>query len=251
MALRGKGKPGGKALLGVIRGGILPLLLLSLGVAPLAEAHSGAHHDAEPSVPPPSPGGVIDFQPPAAGTYELHRIMRAGDGVVLDIDGKRHRLSEYTRDKVTVLSFMYSSCNDPTGCPYAYVVLNLLKQRIEADRDLHDQIRLVTLSFDPARDTPERMALYGGMHAKANKGVAWNFLTTPSNKELLPILDAYGQDVFVEVDKSTKEPTGAFSHVLKLFLIDRDGNVREIYTSAYLSPDVLLNDIKTLLLESG
>jgi hypothetical protein len=38
-------------------------------------------------------------------------------------------------------------------------------------------------------------------------------------------------------------------HVLKVFLIDPRGIVREIYTTSYLFPDVLLNDIETLRLE--
>ena len=38
-------------------------------------------------------------------------------------------------------------------------------------------------------------------------------------------------------------------HMLKLFLIDRDGVVREIYSLAFVQPQVMLNDIKTLALE--
>jgi hypothetical protein len=32
-------------------------------------------------------------------------------------------------------------------------------------------------------------------------------------------------------------------------LLDRHGFVREIYSTSYLNPDVLLNDIRTLVLE--
>ena len=39
--------------------------------------------------------------------------------------------------------------------------------------------------------------------------------------------------------------------MLKLFLIDRRGQVREIYTTAFLQPEVMLNDILTLLIEDG
>jgi hypothetical protein len=38
-------------------------------------------------------------------------------------------------------------------------------------------------------------------------------------------------------------------HMLKLFLIDRRGIVREIYSLAFVQPQVMLNDIKTLALE--
>jgi hypothetical protein len=37
--------------------------------------------------------------------------------------------------------------------------------------------------------------------------------------------------------------------VLKVFLIDRAGFIREIYTSTFLYPKIVLNDIETLLQE--
>ena len=43
--------------------------------------------------------------------------------------------------------------------------------------------------------------------------------------------------------------TGPFAHVLKVFLLDERAIVREIYTTAYLFPEVIMNDIKTLRLE--
>jgi hypothetical protein len=39
--------------------------------------------------------------------------------------------------------------------------------------------------------------------------------------------------------------------VLKLFLLVSDGWWSEIYTTSYLVPQVVINDIKTLLLEQG
>ena len=68
-------------------------------------------------------------------------------------------------------------------------------------------------------------------------------------RELTPLLDAFGQDVSVETDAAGR-PTRAINHMLKLFLIDSSGTVREIYSLAFIHPEVMLNDIKTLLMES-
>jgi cytochrome oxidase Cu insertion factor (SCO1/SenC/PrrC family) len=193
----------------------------------------------------------LEFEPPAPGTYELQRIMRAADGRVLDTDGRAHDLSRFTGGKVTLLSFIYSSCADPGGCPYAYMVFHQLQTRLERNPRLAGLIRLVSLSFDPVRDTPEVLALYAGDSARAGRPVEWAFLTTGSVKALLPILDGFGQDVFLDIDPTTGEHLGTYSHVLKVFLIDRDRTVREIYTTAYLMPDMVYNDIVTLLLEAG
>lgn len=193
----------------------------------------------------------IGYNPPAAGSYELQEIMTAADGDVLDIEGQRQRLHRYTGGKVTLLSFIYSTCADPSGCPYAYMVFHNLKTRLERDARLHDKVRLVSLSFDPKRDTPQMLKLYAGDNALPNQPVEWDFLTTASLRELLPILDDFGQDVYLELDPTTGKPLGSMSHVLKVFLIDRDHVVREVYTTVYLQADMAYNDILTLLMEQG
>ena len=40
---------------------------------------------------------------------------------------------------------------------------------------------------------------------------------------------------------------GSISHILRVFLIDQEKNVRNIYSVSFLHPDLLINDIKTLL----
>jgi protein SCO1 len=74
--------------------------------------------------------------------------------------------------------------------------------------------------------------------------VPWHFLTTRSRTEIEPLVRGLGQDVSIP-----RAGAGALSHVLKVFLIDRRGSVREIYSTSFLQTQVLLNDIKTLLLE--
>lgn len=225
------------------RGGIFLLVLAVLLFVGSAAADSG--HGA---VGPPAP---MEFVPPAPGTYELQHIMAAGSGRVLDTAGRAHDLSRFTGGKVTLLSFIYSSCADAGGCPYAYMVFHQLQSRLARDPRLAGQVRLVSLSFDPARDTPEVLAQYAGDNARAGRPVEWTFLTTGSVKALLPILDGFGQDVYLDIDPATGAHQGTFSHVLKVFLIDRGRTVREIYTTAYLMPDMVYNDIVTLLMEAG
>lgn len=215
----------------LIGGGFFSLGWLAAGVAPAAPR--------------------MDFVPPAPGSYKLERIQKATEGAVLDVDGKRRRLSEFTQDRVTLLAFMYSSCADPNGCPYALTVMHMVKDELEKLPETRGRVRFVSLSFDPVRDTPQTLALYGNGSNGAGQHLAWDFLTTRSRRELLPILDGFGQDVGVDIDKATGKPVGTYSHVLKVFLIDRKRMVREIYTTDFLLPAMVLNDIKTLLIEDG
>lgn len=193
----------------------------------------------------------LDYLPPAPGSYQLHRIMPAPDGPVLNVDGRVQSLSQFTGDKMTLLGFIYTSCADPDGCPRAYRVFDSLKAQILAIPALDGKVRFVTLSFDPVRDTPKVMAHYGSSRLKNSRGLEWVFLTTRSTSDVLPLIDGFGQDVRYGVNQSSGKPVKELSHVLKVFLIDRDHNIREIYTSTFLQPQTVMADIKTLLIERG
>lgn len=215
-----------------------------LVVAGLACASAALAHDAR-RLP------ALDFDPPRPGTYTLHRIMAAADGDVLGTDGRSQQLSRFTRGHITLLSFIYTTCVDPEGCPFAYRVFDTVKQAIVATPALRGKVQLVTLSFDPLRDTPAAMRHYGGSRVSdAGHGVRWYFLTTRSARALAPLVDGFGQDVRATVDRSSGQPRRELSHVLKVFLIDPAGFVREIYTSTFLHPRTILNDIETLLMEA-
>lgn len=189
-----------------------------------------------------------DFVAPAAGSYALPPIQAAADGWVLEGNRLPRRLSSYTHGALTLLSFVYTYCTDPIGCPLAYATFDTVKRRVLTDPALRGQVRLVSLSFDPGNDTPEAMQAYGGAHAK-DKDLRWHFLTTYSMRFLAPILSDFGQDVEVERD-AQGAPTRARTHMLKVFLLDARGRVREIYSAAFLHPQVMLNDLKTLALEA-
>jgi len=192
--------------------------------------------------------GEPGFVPPAPGTYALQRILRAPEGAVLEADGKPGRFSRFTTGKVTLLSLIYTRCRDGSGCPLASFVLQRLKNRLDKDATLPRRLRFVSLSFDPDNDTPEVMRAYRDRHVSGGGGLPWFFLTTRSQGELRPLLRGLGQDVWT-ASGDPSAPRGSLPHLLKVFLLDRQGSVREIYTTSFLQPDVVVNDIKTLLLE--
>lgn len=192
---------------------------------------------------------ALGFVPPAPGSYQLQRIMSVPDGPVLESDGSVHRLSEFTRGKVTLFSFIYTYCSDAKGCPLAYETLHSLKRSIGKDAALRGKVRFVSMSFDPRNDTPETMRLYGDHEMRDTSALRWHFLTTRSGKELAPLLDGFGQDVSVAAEQPPGQRVPVLQHMLKVFLIDADGKVREIYSTSFLQPAVLLGNIKTVLME--
>ncbi len=181
------------------------------------------------------------------GTYQLQAIQSVGDATLLDERARPVRLSALTQGRITLLTFFYTYCVDPLGCPFAHQTLSLLRDRIRRDRQLAREVRFVGISCDPRTDTPAVLARYARDFATDSR-FEWRFLTARSVSALLPVLDDFGQDVSVDVDESGRA-TRALHHMLKVFLIDHRGRVREIYSLAYLQPEVILNDIRTLYLE--
>jgi protein SCO1/2 len=197
------------------------------------------------------PGAAIiprlEYEPLKPGSYQLQRIQTAPDALLLDVDGGVAHLKDAIHGKVTLLTFFYTYCVDPLGCPYAYAALTQLREDLLSDRRLAANTRFVSVSFDPSNDTPQAIASYGAEFG-GDERFEWRFFTARSVAELLPLLDDLGQDVSVQTD-ARGHATRTLHHMLKLFLIDRAGVVREIYTLAYLQPRVIFNDIQTLLTE--
>ena len=201
-----------------------------------------------------SPGETADvpaapFVAPAAGTYTLPPIQLAPDGEVIDTAGYFRTLAEVTRGRISLLGLVYTRCADAEACPRATWAFSAVRRLLRAEPALERRIRLVTLSFDPVHDQGEVFAAYAQRSRGARPGAEWHFLTTPSKRALAPILDGLGQDLQVPVDSNAAPGTEDFTHALKVFLIDPEGRVREIYSTAYLVPQVIVNDMKTIATE--
>lgn len=190
-----------------------------------------------------------DYDPPEPGTYRLPVIQRAGDGNVLSADGKRAKLKDILDGRITILSFIYTRCADPRACPMATGALFDIHAVTAKDPVLAKDLRLVTFSFDPEHDTPQVMAEYASLLRPGGVGSEWLFLTTRSAKELRPILASYGQRV--DRKKNPSDPYGPFYHVVRVYLIDREGMIRNIYSFGMLDPRLVVTDVRTLLMESA
>ena len=191
----------------------------------------------------------FDYAPPAPGSYELPVIQPAGDGEVVGPDGETRRLSEVIEGRIALLSFIYTRCADPTACPRATGMLWQVRAFSEEDPALAKNLRLVSLSFDPEHDTPEVMASYSRPYRGGGDGSDWLFLTARSSKELAPILDQYGQ--LVERKKDPGDAYGPLNHPVRVYLIDRRGRIRNIYSLGLLDPRLVAVDVRTLLIEEA
>ncbi|MES9823524.1 MAG: cytochrome c peroxidase [Candidatus Thiodiazotropha endolucinida] len=197
-----------------------------------------------------APGyGELGYTLPAIGSYSLPALGEAGNGTVLNGDGKQQSLHDFFNDRYVLLAFIYSTCSDVNGCPLSSHVFYKIKSAMKRDAELADRLKLISLSFDPEVDTPEVMKLYANNFRYAGSAGEWQFITTASHQALQPILQSYNQVIQREVDSSGKASVG-YSHVLRVFLIDPQKRIRNIYSVDFLHHDLIINDVKTLLMQA-
>jgi cytochrome oxidase Cu insertion factor (SCO1/SenC/PrrC family) len=205
-------------------------------------AWAASAHEQHERPPAPQVGGPR-FEPPAPGSYELPAIGRVRDHPVLESSGRSAPLLGLVRGELAFVSFIYRSCGD--ACPLANAALQSLDRALVARPELGRRVKLVTLSFDPARDTPERMAELAAQLAPRGR---WTFATTPGVEQIRPILADFGQDAVALPDAPGAAP-GQLGHVLKVFLVDARGAIRNVYSTGFLDPRLMLHDALTLTAE--
>ena len=226
--------------------------LLALTAVVLFAAAVSAHESTSPASGPPvvlAPGyAALEFTAPAPGSYVLPTLGQAGDGAVLTSDGRRLRLSQLMADRLVVMAFVYTRCDDVNGCPLATFVLARIAERLAVEPRLAGTVRLLSLSFDVARDTPAVLAEYAS-HFRS-PGSDWVFAVPDGEGELDRILASYSQSVLVDRD-AEGHALGSFSHVLRVFLVDRRGALRNIYSTSFLHVDTVVNDLLTVVMDTA
>ena len=202
------------------------------------------HRHGSAATPEPLRPAGFDYDPPEPGSYRLPPLGVAADGVALDETGAERRLHDLMKEGITVLSFIYTRCGDI--CPLGTMLMRDLHEATVADASLTTGLRLITMSFDPDHDTPEVMAREA-QALRGDQGADWYFLTARDKGELREILAAYDQQVLTKVDPD--DPGGPLAHQLRVYLIDREQRIRNIYSLDFLDPRLVLADIRTLALD--
>ena len=135
--------------------------------------------------------------------------------------------SEELRGRVWVTDFFFTLCNGP--CPRMSVQMRKLQDAVS---DL-DDVRLVSITIDPANDTPEALAAYARRY-KANPE-RWWFLTGPADEIRKISYDAF----------HLSDVGGALEHSSRFALVDRKGRIRGYYeTTDANALQQLVEDIK-------
>jgi protein SCO1/2 len=134
--------------------------------------------------------------------------------------------------KAVLLDFIYTSCPGP--CPI------LTSSHVTVQRalspELRDRIHFVSISLDPANDTPQAMAEYG--RARGADLERWTFVTGPE-EQVSAVIMSYGVG-------STRAEDGTIEHLVVSFLIDGRGRIVKRYMGLEHEPEALARELEAL-----
>jgi protein SCO1 len=126
-----------------------------------------------------------DHAPAATESSASYESLTIPDVTVLDEDGKDVRFySELVKGKIVAINFIFTTCT--TVCPPLGATFARLQRSINPE--LAKEVRLISISVDPAVDNPERLKAWAG---KFGAQPGWK-LVTGSKAELDKLLRALG-----------------------------------------------------------
>jgi len=199
----------------VKRAALLPLLL------GLAATSCKRQEPFEILEPPPVPS--------------LQRLWQVPDFTFTERSGQTTQRADLA-GKVWIADFFYTTCPGP--CPMLSSRLSAMQEQLAERPD----VRLVSISLDPEKDTPEVLKQYA---ERFKAGPNWLFLT--GDKAMTYTLVQTGFKLAIAEERNSPEP---ITHSTKLVLIDREGWVRGFYEGVGQDQtEQLIKDIDKLLAE--
>ncbi len=155
------------------------------------------------------------------------------------IERRGHQISlSDLEDKIWVANFIYTNCQDT--CPIQSAQMKLIQDEFAKEKNL----RLVSITVDPDRDTPKVLTEYAKRFG-ANPD-RWLFLT--GEREQLYRLAQDGFRLSAVPVSRDDDARRIVAHSSRFVLVDSDVRIRGYYPGTEVNAMVrLLRDLKTLL----
>jgi len=187
---------------------------------------------------------VVISQPPELVDADSVPPARLGEPVpnveLVNQDGETIHISDY-RDKALFVTFIYTRCPLSDFCPRMTAQFRALEMALKEDAALYDKTHLLTISFDPAHDTPDKLRQYAldEAHITPETFAHWEFATgTPEN--IGEIAD------FLNLEYSGEDMS--IVHNLRTGIVAPDGTLFELQVGNSWEPDDLLESLHTMTL---
>lgn len=157
------------------------------------------------------------------------------DAAFLDQADDRRSFSEW-RGRHTLLTFVYTRCPLPNFCPLMDQNFSTIQGAVAEDPALTGRVALVSITFDPAHDTPAVLAAHAEQrHADP---AVWTWLTGDA-ATIERFAGRFGVSVMRE------DPTATdITHNLRTIHIDPAGRIVRIYSGNGWTPGEVLADLR-------
>jgi protein SCO1/2 len=207
--------------------------------------------------------GFADLVPAAvAAASSGFELLKEGEVVpdqsFVDETGRARRLGDW-RGRALAITFIYTRCPIPTFCPAMDRHFAAVQSALGADRALAPRVKLLSVSFDPAHDTP------AVLRAHASKLGAdpeiWSFLTGPRD-EIDRFASGFGvsvarprpqinadprrSDSKAPISGNLRESAADIAHNLRTAIVRPDGRLARIFTGNDWTPGQLLEALKSV-----
>jgi protein SCO1/2 len=171
-----------------------------------------------------------------------YHVPNPGDDVpdfhLLNQSDRTIHLSQF-KGKALLITFVYTRCPLADFCPRMSRNFADIDKSLAADPALYAQTHLLSISFDPAYDTPRVLRSYGGAYTgnyTNERFTHWDF-AAPSEKDLPAVTQ------FFNVGVTGTDPK-TITHSLSTILIGKDGKVAAWYPTNDWKPEEVLAAIK-------
>lgn len=173
---------------------------------------------------------------PLSANPRLSVIGPAPAFMLRDTSEREVRLADY-RGRVVLLAFVFTSCRGI--CPMISGQMAALQAALKQEGLFGAKAALLSVTVDPGTDTTAMLAKYARTYGADPAG--WRFLRDTPDKTRA-VLKAY--------DEWTRLlPKGELDHPARVYLIDPEGKIREIYSLAFFNDRQARLDIIALLKE--
>jgi len=177
----------------------------------------------------------------AGRTVDLPDLGQLPSFALIDQDGKPFGPAE-VHGKVWVADFIFTSCSD--ACPRLTARMRSLQDRL----DPAERIGLLSVTVDPERDTPQKLAEYArisGAH-----GSLWKFVTGAQREVERTVVNGFhiamGKVPAEATDDALRAQAFEILHGDRLVLVDARGRLRGYYVADEDGLRRILRDARSL-----
>ncbi len=183
--------------------------------------------------------GAAATATPANGPTEPEIGATAPDAKLVNQDGKQITLEQY-RGRALVITFIYTRCPLPDYCTLMSRNFAEVNRELNKSPELRERAHLLSITLDPAYDTPQVLRSYGAAHTEnyqAEKFEGWEF-ATGKPEEIRRVANFFGL--------LYKQEGEQIDHSLRTAVIAPDGKLYKLYRGNEWKPGEVLKDLRGL-----